>query len=214
MSRRPVTPPPKQRSGNGRTIILVAAAAVLAGLIIGRGLSNRGTTAKQGTGTTGGTGVTTPKTTAKAGTKGATTTAVQVATTAAQLVNLGSFTAIVLNGNGISGTAAARSTELNGLGVQVITAESADKRDYAVSQIYSVDAPSEAAARLLALKTGVGYGGGYPNPPPAPVAKLGKATIVLLLGKDIANLALTDKSGAAATTVATTAAAAPTTVKK
>ena len=134
MSRRPVTPPPKQRSGNGRTVILVAAAAVLAGLIIGRGLSNRSTTTKQGTGTTGGTGVTTPKTTvAKAGTKGATTTVPAATTTAAPLVNLGAFTAIVLNGNGIAGTAAARSTELNGLGVQVITAASADKRDYAVS---------------------------------------------------------------------------------
>ncbi len=40
MSRRPVAPPPKQRSGTGRTIVIVAVAAIGAGLIIGRGLSN------------------------------------------------------------------------------------------------------------------------------------------------------------------------------
>ncbi len=206
MSRRPVAPPPKQRSGAARTVILVAIAAVLAGLIIGRGLSNNSSSGAKVT-TPGGT---TTKTT-KAGAKGgATTVGSTVApTTTTPAINLGAFKAVVLNGNGIKGTAAARTTELNALGVQVVkAADSTPKVD--VSVFYAVDSASEPAARLLALKTGITYGGGYPTAtPPAPIDQLGGATIVLLLGKDVANKVITD-SGAAAAPAATATTAAPT----
>ena len=209
MSRRPVAPPPKQRSGTVRTVVLVAIGAVLAGLIIGRGLSNRTTS-------TGGS-TTTKTTVVKA--NGKTTTTAQQATTAPTTiaVSLGSFTAIVLNGNGIPGTAAARTTELGGLGVKVEKATDAVRKDFTASQFYALDPASEPAARLLAARTGIAYAGGYPTAtPPAAVDKLGKATIVLLLAKDVANQALADKGASAATTAAPAAAttATATTVRK
>jgi len=121
----------------------------------------------------------------------------------------------VLNGNGIPGTAGARTTELNALGVKVEKATDATPKTFAASLFYSLDSASEPAAKLLAARTGIAYGGGYPTAtPPAAVDKLGKATIILLLGKDVANQVLSDK------TPATTAAPAPapagptTTVKK
>lgn len=204
MSRRPVAPPPKPKTGAARTIILVAIAAVLAGLIIGRGLSNR----PSGT-SSGGTGGT-PTRTTKVDPKATTTTGLQSTTTTQPPVNLGAFTAVVLNGNGIPGTAGARTTELGALGVKVAKAADAVSKDFAASQIYALNAESEAAARLLSARTGIAYGAGYPTSnPPAAVDKLGGATIVLLLGKDVANKPITDISGAPAAT-ATTAAAVPT----
>lgn len=205
MSRRPVAPPPKQKSGTARTVVLVAVAAALAGLIIGRGLSN------DSSGSAGGTdGGTTTRTTKPSG-KGTTTVgSTAAATTTTVAVNLGAFRAVVLNGNGIPGTAGTRTTELNALGVQVAKAADADVKTYATSSFYAVDAASEAAAKLLAAKTGIKYEGGYPTAnPPAAVDKLGGATIVLLLGKDVANSVLKD-NGATAAATATTAAAAPT----
>jgi LytR cell envelope-related transcriptional attenuator len=205
MSRRPMAPPPKQRAGAARTVILVAIAAVLAGLIIGRGLSNNPSSGAGAT-TPGGS---TTKTT-KAG-KGATTVGTTAApTTTTTPINLGAFRAVVLNGNGIKGTAGTRTTELNALGVQIAKAADANSKDYATSSFYAVDAPSEPAARLLAAKTGIKYEGGYPTVnPPAPVDQLGGATIVLLLGKDVANKVITD-TGATAAPAATATTAAPT----
>jgi hypothetical protein len=205
MNRRPVAPPPKPKTGAARTIILVAIAAVLAGLIIGRGLSNR----PSGT-SSGGTGNGTTTRTTKVDPKATTTTGPQSTTTTQPPVNLGTFTAVVLNGNGIPGTAGARTTELGALGVKVAKAADAVSKDFAASQLYALNAESEAAARLLSARTGIAYGGGYPTTnPPAAVDKLGGATIVLLLGKDVANKPITDISGAPAAT-ATTAAAVPT----
>jgi LytR cell envelope-related transcriptional attenuator len=213
MSRRPVAPPPKPRSGTARTVILVAVAAVLAGLIIGRGLSNNSSSGAGPTTAGGGT-----KTT-KADGKATTTVGTPAPTTPTTVaVNLGAFRAVVLNGNGIPGTAGARTTELNALGVQVAKAADAVSKDFAASSFYAVDAASEPAARLLAAKTGIKYEGGYPTAnPPAAVDKLGGATIVLLLGKDVANKVITDTGATAAaatpTTVAGAAAGATTTVK-
>lgn len=209
MSRRPATPAPKQRSGTARTVILVAVFAVLAGLIIGRGLSNSGSGSSKGNSGTAATATTVKK--------GATTsTGSTVAAVTTTTISLRTFTAIVLNGNGIQGTAGARSTELQALGVKVTTAADAVAKNFTTSAFYAVNQESVAAATALAGKTGVAYGGLYPtSSPPAAVEKLGGATIVLLLGKDIANQALTDKSGAAAaTTTAAAAAATTTTVKK
>ena len=210
MSRKPVAPTPKQRSSTARTVILVAVFAVLAGLIIGRGLSNNSSS-----GSPNGTAGTTAKTTVP---KGGTTTTVGSAVTAATSTTVGlrAFTAIVLNGNGIQGSAASRSTELQALGVKVTAAADAVAKNFTTSAFYAVNQESVAAATALAGKTGVAYSGLYPtSSPPAAVEKLGGATIVLLLGKDIASVPLSDKSGAAAaTTSAAPAAATTTTVKK
>lgn len=205
MSRRPVAPPAKPKSGTARTVILVAIGAVLGGLIIGRGLSNN---------SSGGASVTTPggttKTT-KADGKATTTVLTAAPTTVVPPVNLGAFRAVVLNGNGIPGTAGTRTTELNALGVQVAKAADAISKDFAASSFYALDAASEPAARLLAAKTGIKYEGGYPTAnPPAAVDKLGGATIVLLLGKDVANKVISDSGAVAAAATPTTAAAAPT----
>lgn len=203
MSRRPVAPPPKPKTGTARTVVLVAVAAVLAGLIIGRGLSNN----PSGSSTGGGTTTRTTKPSGKATTTVGSTAA---PTTVTVPVNLGAFRAVVLNGNGIPGTAGARTTELNALGVQVAKATDAVSKDFATSSFYAVDAASEAAAKLLAAKTGIKYEGGYPTAnPPAAVDKLGGATIVLLLGKDVANKVISDTGAAPAGATPGTTAAAP-----
>ena len=209
MSRRPATPTPKQRSGTARTVVLVAVFAVLAGLIIGRGLSNSGSSTSKGN-----PGTSATQTTVKKG--GATTsTGSTVAAATSTTIGLRAFTAIVLNGNGIQGTAGARSTELQALGVKVTTAADAVAKNFTTSAFYATNQESVAAATALAGKTGVPYSGLYPtSSPPAAVEKLGGATIVLLLGKDIANQALTDKSGAAAATTVTPAVTTSTSVKK
>ena len=209
MNRRPATPAPKQRSGTARTVILVAVFAVLAGLIIGRGLSNSGSGSSNGNA-----GTSASQTTVKKG--GATTsTASTLPAATSTTIGLRTFTAIVLNGNGIQGTAAARTTELQALGVKVTTAADAVAKNFTTSAFYAVNQESAAAATALAGKTGVAYSGLYPtSSPPAAVEKLGGATIVLLLGKDIANQALTDKSGAAAATTTAAPAATTITVKK
>lgn len=212
MSRRPVAPPPKQRSGTGRTIILVAVASIVAGLIIGRGLSNDSTSAAGSDGT-GGNG--SSATTKKPG-KNDPTTTIQALPTTTTLppVVLGNFTAIVLNGNGIPGTAGARTGELAALGVKTVKAADATVKNYETSAIYALAADSEPAAKAVSAKSGITYGGIYPTAtPPAPVEKLANATIILLLGKDVANKPITDLTvgAATATTPAPAAAATPTT---
>ncbi len=215
MSRRPVAPPPKQRSGTGRTIILVAVASIVAGLIIGRGLSNdsaSGTgSGPTATDSSGNTTATTKK--PKAGQT--TTTAAPVITTTTQpAVVLNNFTAIVLNGNGIGGTAASRTTELAALGVKTVKAADATTKNYETSAIYALNAEAVPAAKLVAAKSGIVYGDIYPTAtPPAPVEKLGNATIILLLGKDIASKPITDITAGGAAAPAATPAATPTTVK-
>jgi hypothetical protein len=197
-------------------VIIVALVAVLAGFIIGRGLSNRSSGTATSPGGTSNGGSSGAATTAKGGsTKGGTSTTVApsaVATTTT--ISLRAFTAIVLNGNGIQGTAAARSTELGALGLKMAPAADATTKNFAASALYATNAESAAAATALADRTGIKYEGLFPTAnPPAPTEKLGGATIVLLLGKDIANVAISDKGAAAApTTVA--AATTSTTVKK
>lgn len=210
MSRRPVAPPPKQRSGTGRTIILVAVASIVAGLIIGRGLSNDSSSASGSN--SGGSSNGSTATTKKPGKNDPTTTTLALPTTTTQPpVVLGNFTAIVLNGNGIPGTAGARTGELAALGVKTVKAADATVKNYETSAIYALSADSEAAAKAVATKSGITYGGIYPTAtPPAPVEKLANATIILLLGKDVANKPITDVT-AGGGTATTAAAATPTT---
>ena len=137
-----------------------------------------------------------------------------ITTTTQPAVVLNNFTAIVLNGNGIGGTAASRTTELAALGVKTVKAADATTKNYETSAIYALNAEAVPAAKLVAAKSGIVYGDIYPTAtPPAPVEKLGNATIILLLGKDIASKPITDITAGGAAAPAATPAATPTTVK-
>lgn len=202
MNRRAPAPPPKSSSTTGRTVVLVALASAAAAFILGRGFANnKSPNTNLGTKTS---------TTAKPGTKGAATTLPSASTTLVTLpptIAPSAIKVLVLNGNGITGTAGKRSTELVSLGYQSSATDAVPAlKNSATSAIYFTDATYQTAAATLATRIGVAAAvAPMPATDIVDKTKLTGINIVVLLGKDLA------EKGIAGGTPATTAAATPTT---
>jgi LytR cell envelope-related transcriptional attenuator len=206
MNRRAPAPPPKSSSTTGRTVVLVAVASAAAAFILGRGFANN----KSPSTSNGGTKTTT---TVKPGTKGATTlpSASTTLVTLPPTIAPSAIKVLVLNGNGIAGTAGKRSTELGSLGYQSTATDAvAALKNSATSAIYFTDATYQAAAAALATKIGVAAAAApMPATDIVDKTKLTGINIVVLLGKDLA-----EKPIAGATPATTVAASTATTAAK
>ena len=215
MSRRAPSPPPKPSSSTARTVVLVAVVAAIAALILSRGFG--GKSSKTTTGASS--GVTTAKNTGKTT---ATSVGETIATTVAPTlppVPIASLKVVVLNGNGIQGTAGKRAAELVKLGYTATVAKDALKKDFAETGVYYTAAEFKDAANVVAAKMGL-----TATPPPADPAYVDPANIagmnvIIVLGKDKAQTQIVATAAGAPAAAATTAplTAAPkatTTIKK
>ena len=215
MSRRAPSPPPKPSSSTARTVVLVAVVAAIAALILSRGFGGKSTKTTTGANT----GVTTAKNTGK-------TTATSVGETIATAAPVtvppvlpAQLKVVVLNGNGIQGTAGKRAAELVKLGYTATVAKDALKKDFAETGVYYTSAEFKDAANVVAAKMGL-----TAAPPPADAAYVDPANIagmnvIIVLGKDkaqtqIVATAAGAPAAAASTAPLTAAPKATTTIKK
>ena len=216
MSRRAPSPPPKPSSSTARTVVLVAVVAAIAALILSRGFGGKSTKSS-----TAANGATATKPT-KAPAAGASTTLPVVDITVPPTlppVPPASLKVVVLNGNGIQGTAGKRAAELVKLGYTATVAKDALKKDFAETGVYYTSAEFKDAANVVAAKMGL-----TAAPPPADAAYVDPANIagmnvIIVLGKDKAQTQIVATAAgvpaAAATTAPLTAAPkATTTIKK
>ena len=216
MSRRAPSPPPKPSSSTARTVVLVAVVAAIAALILSRGFGGKSTKTTTGA---NGAGVTTAKSTGKTTT---TLPGETIATTVAPTlppVPIASLKVVVLNGNGIQGTAGKRAAELVKLGYTATVAKDALKKDFAETGVYYTSAEFKDAANVVAAKMGL-----TAAPPPADAAYVDPANIagmnvIIVLGKDkaqtqIVATAAGAPAAAASTAPLTAAPKATTTIKK
>ena len=215
MSRRAPSPPPKPSSSTARTVVLVAVVAAIAALILSRGFGGKSTKSTTGAST----GVTTAKNTGKTTTTLPGETIPTTVPATLPPVPPASLKVVVLNGNGIQGTAGKRKDELVKLGYALTLAKDAIKKDFAETGVYYTSAEFKDAANAIAAKMGL-----TAAPAPAETAYVDPANIagmnvIVVLGKDKAQTQIVATAAgapaAAATTVPLTAAPkATTTIKK
>jgi LytR cell envelope-related transcriptional attenuator len=215
MSRRAPAPPPKSSSSTVRTVVLVGVVAAIAALILSRGFGGK-STPKTGAGTGG-------VTTTKAPKPGATTTLDPTAPTTVAptvpppTVAPAALKVVVLNGNGIGGTAGKRAAELIKLGYTATVAKDALKKDFADTAVYYTSPDMKDAANALAAKLSLAA-----SPAPADpatyvdAANIAGMNVIVLLGKDKASTPIGNATAPApvATTTALTAAKAATSTTK
>ena len=188
--RRPrPTPEPRAANVNSVLSIAVAVLAVLLGFFILRDLRND-------------TSVAIPEESAP--TEGAATeTTVEVVpvdTTAAPVV-LTAFKVQIANASGVSGSAGLLTTELQGKGYIVqpaINKSEITPRQTATVVYYLLG--SEAAAAQVAQELGGVATAPMPTPIPTETGSLGEASVLILLGTDLAGKPLAIIAGGAATT--------------
>jgi hypothetical protein len=192
--RRPrAVPEPRSASVNSVLSIVVAVLAVLLGFFILRDLRNDSTVAS-------------PE---QAGSGSATTetTAVDtvVDTTVETPVVLTAFKVQVANASGVAGSAGLLTTELQGKGY--IVQPAINKSEITPRQTQTVVyylLGSEAAAGQVARELGGVATAPVPTPIPTETGSLGEASVLILLGTDIAGKPLSILGSAAPTVVTET----------
>jgi hypothetical protein len=188
--RRPrPTPEPRAANVNSVLSIAVAVLAVLLGFFILRDLRND-------------TGIAVPEGTSQSEDAATETTVepIPVETTAAPVV-LTAFKVQVANASGVSGSAGLLTTELQGKGyiVQPAINKSEITPKQTVTVVYYL-LGSEAAAAAVARERGGVATSPMPTPIPTETGSLGEASVLILLGTDLAGKPLSILSGGVATT--------------
>ncbi len=165
-------PPSRDRSAAarsasmaGRGVFVVLVAAGIGLLVLKNGFAD-GSTGSVSAGTT---------TTAVA----TTTTAPGATTTAAP--NPAAAKVLVANGSGVSGAAGKVTTFLKGKGFATLPATDATTKDYAETIVYHLEGFQNQAASVSQQLGGAKVGGLVPNPPP--VASMGDANVLVVVGK-------------------------------
>ena len=197
-ARRPA-PPIKQGGSNvARTVVLVVVAAIL-GVFIVRQIP-KSTTQGLATSTPSGTNKPTGKTTTTMAP--AVTTTLTPTTTTVSLVGV---KVLVLNGSGVAGSAGKWATALTANGI-TSTPGNAKKADYKTSAMYFVQGFDKQAEAIHLKVPSLPVSGLVPTGADAPIDDLGGASIVVLLGQD---LAATAPFGTGVTGPTTTLGAVP-----
>ena len=187
--RRPrPTPEPRAANVNSVLSIAVAVLAVLLGFFILRDLRNDTSIASPDAAPTE---ETTQETTAET---------IPVETTSAPVV-LTAFKVQIANASGVSGSAGLLTTELQGKGyiVQPAINKSEITPKQTVTVVYYL-LGSEAAAAAVARELGGVATSPMPTPIPTETGSLGEASVLILLGTDLAGKPLSIISGGVATT--------------
>ena len=198
-ARRPA-PPPKQGGANAtRTLVLVVVAAIL-GVFIVRQIPK---STSQGV-------VSTPSGTPKPSSTGRTTTTIAPSVTSTlppttTTVSLIGVKVLVLNGSGVGGSAGKWATALTANGI-ASTPGNAKKADYKTSAIYFTQGFDKQAEAIHLKVPSLAVGGLVPTGADAPIDDLGGASIIVLLGQD---LAATAPFGTGVTGPTTTLSGAP-----
>lgn len=188
--RRP-RPAPEPRAANVNSVLSIAVAvlAVLLGFFILRDLRNdSGVAAPEGS-----------TQTEEAATE-TTLDTMPVETTVAPVV-LTAFKVQIANASGVSGSAGLLTTELQGKGyiVQPAINKSEITPKQTVTVVYYL-LGSEAAAAQVAKELGGVATSPMPTPIPTETGSLGEASVLILLGTDLAGKPLSIISGGVATT--------------
>lgn len=190
--RRPrPTPEPRAANVNSVLSIAVAVLAVLLGFFILRDLRND-------------TSIAAPESApAEEATQETTTETIPVETTAAPVV-LTAFKVQIANASGVSGSAGLLTTEMQGKGyiVQPAINKSEITPKQTATVVYYL-LGSEAAATQVAKELGGVAILPMPTPIPTETGSLGEASVLVLLGTDIAGKPLSILSGGAAAPAAT-----------
>ncbi|MFM8957228.1 MAG: LytR C-terminal domain-containing protein, partial [Actinomycetota bacterium] len=186
--RRP-RPAPESRPANVNSVLSIAVAvlAVLLGFFILRDLRNDS-------------GVAVPEETAPSG-DAATDTTVEVlpVETTVASVQLTAFKVQIANASGVSGSAGLLTTEMQGKGyiVQPAINKSEITPKQTVTVVYYL-LGSEAAAARVAQELGGVATAPMPTPIPTETGSLGEASVLILLGTDLAGKPLAILAGGAA----------------
>jgi len=149
----------------GRTVFVVLVALGLGLLILKYGFDDSGGTVSSGATTTT-----------------STSTTVAASTTSTS-VNLANTQVLVANASGVSGAAGRVTTQLKDKGYTTLPATNAKQTGLATTTVY-YQPGYEAQAGQVAQSLGVTTPAAIPSPPP--VASLGDADVVVVVGKDIA----------------------------
>lgn len=171
--RRPVRAPQPRSSSSSTLSIVIALVAVVLGFFILRDIRADGTSEPS-------TQNTTPTETIPDET-------IAVDTTAAPTIPLTSFKVQVANASKISGSAGQLTTELQGRGyiVQPALNSSAATPKQTATVVYFLPG-SEAQAALVAAELGGVATAAMPSPIPTDTGNLGEASVLIMLGTDIA----------------------------
>ncbi|MGA1657852.1 MAG: LytR C-terminal domain-containing protein [Ilumatobacteraceae bacterium] len=191
--RRP-RPAPEPRSANVNSVLSIAVAvlAVLLGFFILRDLRND-------------TSISAPEAVPAEQSPAETTVEpIAVETTVAQVVRT-AFKVQVANASGVSGSAGLLTTEMQGRGyiVQPAINKSEITPKQTVTVVYYL-LGSEAAAAEVAKELGGVATSPMPTPIPTETGSLGEASVLVLLGTDLAGKPLSIIAGAAPAAVITT----------
>ncbi|MFZ8967303.1 MAG: LytR C-terminal domain-containing protein [Ilumatobacteraceae bacterium] len=191
--RRP-RPAPEPRSANVNSVLSIAVAvlAVLLGFFILRDLRND-------------TSISAPEAVpAEQSPTETTVEPIAVETTVAQVVRT-AFKVQVANASGVSGSAGLLTTEMQGRGyiVQPAINKSEITPKQTVTVVYYL-LGSEAAAAEVAKELGGVATSPMPTPIPTETGSLGEASVLVLLGTDLAGKPLSIIAGAAPAAVITT----------
>lgn len=192
--------PTRSGPGIGSTLsIIVAAVAVILGFFILRDINDDG-----GTGSGGGESAETTTTVAEP------TSTTASSATSSTLVTTG-FTVVVANASGVSGSAGQMSTYLESQGFDVAepTNAASSVGQLATTQVYYLSG-QEPGAQSVAIAMGLDpvTVQAMPSQVPTETGSLGDASVLVLLGTDLAGKEI----GTGSETTTTTAAATETTV--
>ena len=171
--RRPVRAPQPRSTSNSTLSIVIAVLAVVLGFFILRDIRADGTSE--------------PSTQDTTPTEVVPEETIPVDTTAAPTIPLTSFKVQVANASKISGSAGQLTTELQGRGFIVQPALNANDATPKQSTTVVYFLPgSEAQAALVAAELGGVATAAMPSPIPTDSGNLGEASVLILLGTDIA----------------------------
>ena len=175
--RRPRRPSaPARPSLNSTTSIVVAVAAVILGFLILRDINGDNSSANTGDG-----GITQPTETV------APTDTIPVETSVDTTIPLTNFKVQIANASKVPGSAGELTTALQGRGFIVQPATNASEITPKQTQtvVYFIPGSEQAAARVAAELGGVTTAA-MPAPIPTESGELGEATVLILLGTDLA----------------------------
>jgi hypothetical protein len=170
MSRQPGAPRGASSAMAGRTVFVVLVAAGLCLLVLKNAFDD------DGGGSGGGS--------ASASTTVAVSTTVPSTTPVTTALDKTAFKVVVANGSGVAGSAGKWTNGLTALGYQMGKATNAKVSGQATTSVYFLPG-FEAAAQDVAATLGVTNVLPWPADPP--VADIGDANVVIVLGQDVAN---------------------------